>query len=240
MSHERPGPAPGGSMIGKTHSLYDFDPLANDYDRWYETPAGRAHDRQQKALVRELLPPAKPGDQLLDVGCGTGHWSHFFRSLGYSVVGVDVSEQMIEMAKASAPAQCFFGVADAQHLPFDAHCFEVVAAMATLEFVSDAPRVLAEMFRTVRPHGSVVVGTLNRLAPINCHRVAKGKEPYASARMLSPNELRELLAPFGHVHARVTAEQAGNRRRPIRKAVTRQASLRQEPTGAFIVAEVRT
>ena len=226
-------------MTDKAQSLFDFGPTAAEYDRWYDTPAGRAHDRQQKTLVRELLPPANTSDQLLDVGCGTGHWSSFFASLGYAVVGVDISEQMIEVAKASASAQCLFGVADACDLPFDAHSFEVVAAMATLEFVSDAPRVLAEMFRTVMSHGSVVVGTLNRLAPVNRHCVAKGKEPYASARMFSPKELLELLAPFGHVRAGVTAEKPGSRRRRIWKAVTRRASLRQEPAGAFLVAEVR-
>lgn len=227
-------------MTVRTHSVYDFGPLAKEYDRWYDTAAGRAHDRQQKALVRELLPPPKAGDRLLDVGCGTGHWSRFFASLGYGVVGVDVSEQMIEVAKAGAPAQCLFAAADACDLPFDAHCFQVVAAMATLEFVSDAPRVLAEMFRTVRCHGSVLVGTLNRLAPVNRHRVAKGKQPYASARMFSLSQLRELLAPFGQVRARVTAEKAGSRGRRVWKAVRRRASLRREPDGAFIVAEVRT
>lgn len=228
------------TMIDKTDCLFDFGPLASEYERWYDTPAGRAHDQQQKALVRQFLPPANAGNRLLDVGCGTGHWSRFFASLGFAVVGVDVSEQMIEVARAWALAACTFEVADACDLPFDAGSFDVVAAMATLEFVSDAPRALAEMFRTVRAHGRIVVGTLNRLAPINRHRVAKGKEPYASARMFSLREVRELLAPFGCVRARVTGEQAGSRRRRMRKAVRRPASPGREPTGAFIVAEART
>ena len=227
-------------MILKAHSLYEFGPLAEEYDRWYDTPAGRAHDEAQKTLVRELLPPAGPGDRLLDVGCGTGHWSRFFASLGYAVVGIDVSEPMIEVAKARTAEVCAFQVADACHLPFDEDSFDVVAAMATLEFVSDVPQVLAEMFRTVRPHGSIVVGMLNRLAPLNRHRVAKGKEPYASARMLSPKELYDLLAPFGQVREGVTAEKPGSRTRRIWKAVARRGSLRRRPRGAFIVAEVRT
>jgi len=222
------------------HSLYDFDPLAGRYDRWYETPAGRAHDAAQKALVRKLLPPAGPEERLLEVGCGTGHWSRFFSGLGYAVVAVDVSERMIETARAAAPAGCAFQVADACDLPFGADVFDVVAAMATLEFVSDAPAAVAEMFRVLRPGGRAVVGTLNRLAPLNRHRVAAGEQPYASARMFSLWELRELLAGFGEVRARATAEAAEGRARRLWKAVTGRTGARRQPPGAFLVAEVRT
>ena len=52
-------------VIRNTHSLFGFAPLADDYDRWYDTPAGRSHDQQQKSLVREFLPFAKPGQRLM-------------------------------------------------------------------------------------------------------------------------------------------------------------------------------
>jgi ubiquinone/menaquinone biosynthesis C-methylase UbiE len=227
-------------VIDKAHSLFDFGPLAGEYDRWYDTSVGRSHDRYQKVLVRRFLPPAKPGERLLDVGCGTGHWSRFFVSLGYTVVGVDISERMIEVAKANTSSQCVFDVADAYNLPFDTNSFEVVATMATLEFISDAPGALTEMFRCAKPSGRVLIGTLNRLAPINQHRLAEDKEPYASAHLFSPKDIRKLLGQYGRVRMGASSEAAQYRHPGRIRSFLRQAVPKLwRPEGAFIVAEVR-
>jgi SAM-dependent methyltransferase len=212
------------------HSLFDFGPMAREYDRWYDTPTGRAHDRVQKADVLSLLRPAQRGDRLLDVGCGTGHWSRFFASLGYAVVGVDVSREMIDAARGRPAPGCAFEPADACALPFEEGSFDVVAALAVAAFVSDLPGMLEEMFRCARPGGSVLIGALNRLAPINRRRLAEGEQPYVSGRLLAPGELRELLKPFGPVRmvaSRVTTADRARRAQPPKLA------------GALIVAEVR-
>lgn len=228
-------------MTLSAHSLFDFGPLVSEYDTWYDTPAGRSHDRYQKTLVRSFLPPAKPGQRLLDVGCGTGHWSRFFASEGYTIVGIDVSERMIEVAKANVSPECVFEVADACNLPFDTDSFEVVAAMATLEFISDVPGALREMFRCAKPSGCVLIGTLNKIAPINRHRLGKGREPYASGKLLSPKELRRLLEPFGHVRMAVTGEHSGKRAIRLWRLIKKRPAARgRKLDGAFIVAEVRT
>jgi 2-polyprenyl-3-methyl-5-hydroxy-6-metoxy-1,4-benzoquinol methylase len=221
-------------MILSAHSLYDFGELASDYERWYDTPAGRAHDETQKSDVRKFLKPAKPGARLLDVGCGTGHWSRFFASLGYEVVGVDISEEMIQAAEGRPAPNCCFQVADALALPFGDHGFDVVAAMSVIEFVSDASVALMEMFRCVKADGAVLIGTLNRLAPINRHRLAKGRQPYASGRLLSPSELRRLLIPSGCVRMMASLPKTG-RRRHRGWRITARRTL----SGPFIVAEVR-
>ncbi|KPK48114.1 MAG: hypothetical protein AMK72_07435 [Planctomycetes bacterium SM23_25] len=213
------------------HSVFDFASLARDYDRWYRSRPGQAHDRVQKADVRKLLRPAKPGDRLLDFGCGTGHWSRFFASLGYAVTGVDTCEEMIHVARSRPARGCVFELADACALPFGDGCFDVAAAMAVLAFVSDVPSLLHEMFRCVKRRGSVLIGALNRLAPVNRHRLAAGQQPYASGRLLSPGELRGLLD---------SCVPSSSRRRPPGSPVGRRTVRgRRRLTGPFIVAEVR-
>ncbi len=206
-----------------SHSLFDFGTIAHDYDRWYLTPEGQNHDRIQKQDVLELLPPAQPYERLLDVGCGTGHWSRFFRSLGYTVTGVDISEEMVEVAKSYHTPGCGYQVADACDFPFDDDTFDVVAAMAMLGFVSDAFQVLKEMTRCAKGEGVILIGTLNRLAEINQERLTEGREPYVSGRFFSEKELHDFLCRFGEV-----------------RIVNSRSEARKTGEKALIVAEVRT
>jgi len=222
-------------MTTRKPSRYDFGPLAEDYDRWYQTPDGQMHDRAQKQDVRDLLSPAGAGQSLLDVGCGTGHWSAFFAEMGYRVTGIDVAREMIQRARIAVPDGTF-RVADACELPFDDGSFDVVASMATIEFVTEPVAAIREMVRCARSGGVLLIGTLNPLAPLNRQRLLAGEPPYASARMFSPGELRRLLRPWGRVGMRASSPaQHGPRRARAR----RLAALGRGPDGPFIVAEVR-
>lgn len=197
-------------MISSSHSRFDFGTMASGYNAWYETDAGRRHDAAQKQLVLSMLPAPAAGERrsLLDVGCGTGHWSFFFAEQGFEVTGVDISPEMISTAQAWNTFHCRFDVADAMKLPFPDGDFDVVSAMAVLEFASDARRVCAEMIRCLKPGGRLIAGALNRLAGINRQRVAARSEPYASAKMFAPEELNILMAEFGDVSIRLTTEQS--------------------------------
>ncbi|RJP27818.1 MAG: class I SAM-dependent methyltransferase [Candidatus Omnitrophota bacterium] len=225
-----------GSTTFLSNSLFDFGISAKDYEQWYRTPQGRIYDRIQKRDVLTFLSHPQWDKHLLDVGCGTGHWSMFFGSLGYKVVGVDISHQMIDVARNHCATNCFFQVSDACHLPFKDQCFDIVTTMATLEFVSDVQHALEEMFRCVKEDGCVLIGTLNRLAPINQQRLAEGREPYASGYLRSPDELHALLKRFGSVRmvaSSPSANEPGN-------LLTHRISPDSLPLrGPFIIAEVK-
>jgi len=187
-------------------SRFDFGSIAETYDRWYETRKGRAYDALEKQAVARTLPRPAPGLRLLDVGCGTGHWSAFFGQCGFEVIGVDIAPEMIAVARKKRITQTSFQVADAHSLPFEDEEFDVTAAITTLEFVRDAEAVVQEMARcTRRPGGVILLGVLNSLAAINAERKAAGAPPYADARFFSPEEVKAMLAPYGEPRVAVAA-----------------------------------
>lgn len=221
-------------------STFDFDAVAERYDRWYDSPRGAMYDRLEKRAAATLLPSIGRDKELLDVGCGTGHWARFFSERGFAVAGIDVSPAMIRVARAKGVPGASFTIADAHELPFDYGRFDVAVAITTLEFVKDPQVVLREMIRcTRRPGGLVLVAVLNARARINRRRKAAGKPPYKEARFFSPRELRAALAPFGQT--RVTAAALVPQARwllplaPLTDALGRWLRL---PYGALLAARV--
>jgi len=177
---------------------FDFGTIAARYDAWYQKPRGAMYDRLEKRAIDSLLPAASDGDKLLEIGCGTGHFSAHFAHKGFAVTGVDVSEAMVAVARQKNIKNSGFQVADAEHLPFKDKIFDVVAAITALEFVSDPVKVVSEMVRCVKqPGGALIFGVLNRLSAYNRSKQRKGTTMYASAKLFAPGELRDLLRPFG-------------------------------------------
>ena len=65
-------------------SRYDFDVAVKRYDQWYETTEGAMYDHLEKKAVSRYIRQNTRGIKLLEVGCGTGHWSRFLH-LPYGV-----------------------------------------------------------------------------------------------------------------------------------------------------------
>lgn len=178
-------------------SVFNFDTVADEYDSWYETATGKTYNRMEKDLVSKMLPPRFAGRRMLEVGCGTGHWSRFFAQNNYEITGVDVSGKMVARARAKNIPGANFVVADARKLPFPDERFDVGTAITMLEFVPDPAEVLTEVVRCVRPGGYILVGALNRRSlSWLCRRVNPGAI-FREAHLLTSKELRALLEGYG-------------------------------------------
>jgi len=222
-------------------SRFDFDAAADTYDQWYETAEGAMYDRLEKKAVCKYLPRNVQGMKLLEVGCGTGHWSKFFSSYGFEVTGVDVSEPMIKIAQSKNIANASFQIADGHSLPFNDNSFDVTAAITTLEFVRDAELVLQEMARCTRkPSGQLLIGVLNILARLNRNRQQSPESLYAKARLFSPIQLKKLLNKYGQTQLTTTGFIPSQKRLlPLSPFIDAVGRFFRLPYGVFIAGQVR-
>ncbi len=98
---------------------------------------------------------------VLDVGCGVGVTPCYLaKRHGCKVVGVDISERMIERSKERAKREGVedrveFRVADAQNLPFEDDLFDVVIGESVTVFPEDKQRAVNEYVRVTKPGGYV-------------------------------------------------------------------------------------
>jgi trans-aconitate methyltransferase len=103
------------------------------------------------AAVLELLNP-RPGERILDLGCGEGSLTERIAAAGASVVGVDVSEEMVAAARAR---RLDARVIDAVRLPFVGE-FDAVFSNAALHWVRDHDAMLGGVYRALKAGGRFV------------------------------------------------------------------------------------
>ena len=107
-----------------------------------------------RAFVGMLLDAAEivPGVRLLDVACGPGYVAGEAAERGAEVVGLDVAEEMVELASTRYPDVAFL-TGDAHDLPFDDASFDAVTMSFGIHHVAEPERVFREAARVLRPEG---------------------------------------------------------------------------------------
>lgn len=102
----------------------------------------------------------RPGEKVLDLATGTGITAIAARERGASVTGVDLTPELLEVARGKARDAGFtdidFREGDAEALPFANASFDVVVSTCGHMFAPDQPKVAAELARVTRPGGRVV------------------------------------------------------------------------------------
>jgi SAM-dependent methyltransferase len=169
--------------VPTTDTATFWDGEAGSYDA--------AHDRDgpgrnplwiRMAVVLRLL-GSSPGS-VLDCGMGPGRLLLELERRGSPVAGIDVSAEMVALARARLPRSADRLVqGTVESLPFPSEDFDAAVATGVLEYVEDVPSALAEVARVLRPGGLFIVSMPNTraLSTLWRHRVL-----YTAMRAFKP------------------------------------------------------
>jgi ubiquinone/menaquinone biosynthesis C-methylase UbiE len=209
------------------HLVDFFDRIAPSYDSW----AGGQHERVASRLV-ELAAPQK-GEHVLDVGTGTGLVAHLVapRVSPGSVIGIDLSEQMLAIARSKKNKNTqFLGMA-AEQLVFKPESFDLVTMGEALAYLGDPTNALAEANRVLRTDGRLAVSCQRRslstraqdlffqgLAPLaRRHYLSLPRYSSERASFGEPAVLPQILNRAGFDVSRVTEMVTGGRTRDAKE-----------------------
>jgi len=135
-------------------------------DLWADAPA----DPEPWAWERRralLLGDARPGERVLDLGCGAGRFVAALRDAGADPVGVELAEAALERARRNAPGADLRLAGDDGSLPLEHRSVDLVWCSEVLEHVADTAHLLLEARRVLRPGGRL-------LATVPFHGRVKG------------------------------------------------------------------
>lgn len=233
-------------------------PNAAQATYWNET-AGPTWVELQAPLDRQLAPlgaraiaalAPKPGERVLDVGCGAGASSlEIAKAVGPegAVLGVDISEPLLDLARTRAQglSNLAFGQADAQAHPFEPATFDGAFSRFGVMFFADPPAAFANIRRALKPGGRLafVCWREPRLNPAMTLAMQAAQEfvepppppekgapgPFAFA---DPERVRAILAGSGFEDVEITPFEA--KIGPGGMEETMRLLMRVGPLGALL------
>lgn len=130
---------------------------------FWSTPAGRRREERRAGLLCQYG-RFRAGERLLEIGSGVGNFTRIVSdATGASVIGIDVSPDLLEEARRRVP-RGIFALGDAHALSFADAAFDAVYGSSVLHHLDLVP-ALAEIRRVLRPGGRVLFAEPNMLNP---------------------------------------------------------------------------
>ncbi|MEA3430918.1 MAG: methyltransferase domain-containing protein [Nanoarchaeota archaeon] len=127
-----------------------YDKIAKQYAEAFS----ESSEYIDKFLV--LLPK---NAKVLDLGCGAGIDAGYMTSKGFEVIGIDLSKEMLRLAKQKFP-KIDFRQQDSRDIDFHANTFEGILAACSLIHITkkDVPALLKKLYQILKKDGTIYVG----------------------------------------------------------------------------------
>ena len=146
-----------------------FGSIAGRYDLMNTLMTGGRHHAWRRMAAQELV---RPGDTVVDVGCGTGDLSFACLDAGASkVIGLDVAVPMLPIARGKAASRAgaalstVFGAGDGTRLPLPDESVDGWTSAFVVRNIPDLDAAIAEAWRVLKPGGRFVNLEITRMKP---------------------------------------------------------------------------
>ena len=166
------------------------------------------HAQEQVEMVRKQLESfvlPRGDERAVDMGTGAGTLALALAPLVREVVGVDIVPELLELARAHAPANVTFVEGDATNLPLDSGSFDLSCTRRTLHHIAHPERALGELARVTAAGGRIFVD--DQIAPVDplqaleLDRFERARDP-SHTRTLPDIDFRQLFEANGLVLVR--------------------------------------
>ncbi len=123
---------------------------------WYDEAVSREGSYQQDLILPNLirLMSIKKGDHVLDIACGQGLFAREFFKKGGTVTGIDISSELVTLAKEKSPKGIYYYVASAEAFPeVKDNSIDVVTIVLSIQNIDHVKKVFQECSRVLKPQG---------------------------------------------------------------------------------------
>ncbi|MRG90408.1 class I SAM-dependent methyltransferase [Polyangium spumosum] len=153
---------------------------------------------EECSTLLQWLDP-RPGERILDIGCGDGYYDARIASRGAHVVGVDIHEKRLAKAQRKHRSErTDYHYMDAEELGFEPATFDKVISFCVIEHFQNEDRVLEHVNRVLRPGGRIFLSADSLSNPEVTHEEREAhRKRYAVNNFYTVDHLREKLARAG-------------------------------------------
>ncbi len=140
--------------------------IGGTFARWYDKNTRKHRLTEMKQYAQDVSNHIKTDNAVLEVAPGPGYFAIELAKLGkYKITGMDISQDFVEIARRNAKeagVDVEFQLGNVSEMPFPDNKFDFIFCSAAFKNFKDPSKALGEMYRVLKPGGTVLIVDMNR------------------------------------------------------------------------------